>query len=514
MRRVIFIVFSYALVSNIFAQTALNNFLDDTDKFLNNYVKNGLVEYKLIYENRSKINQLINNIEIFDLSAISKPNDIKAFWINTYNLLVILSVIERYPIQSVKEVSGFFDLTKHKVAGELLTLNEIEHNKLLKEFGDARFHFVLVCAAIGCPKIINTTYRPDRLDEQLDHRTKIVLNDDFHVSVDDPVKEVLISELFKWYKKDFVTEGTNVIQFINQYRTQKIPENYSISFITYDWSLNDFTFTDDQTKPSDGENLQAYTPSKLLSKDQFEIKIFNNLYTQTEFFNEEREKIEQGSRSTFFTGIVNFLYGINSSINVGFDLYFKSVRNDEESSSPFTLFEFSSNENARTAIAQIGPKIKISPFSSFSNFSFQTTLLFPLESDLDGSESNESPYLDVDGMQWWNHFFYDYSFDENFLLYLETGPIFRFSSEFEDFFVPLKAIVNYYPSQNWTIYVPSEFTSFWKEFSMDAYYAQLGLGLKYQLTPNVELEGLFTKFLLGKSQGAGQTFNLGIRIIQ
>ncbi|MHA1988858.1 MAG: DUF547 domain-containing protein, partial [Promethearchaeota archaeon] len=218
MRRVIFLVFSYVLVSNIFAQTTLNNFLDDTDKFLKNYVKNGFVEYKLIYENRSEISQLINSIKTFDLSAISKPNDIKTFWINTYNLIVIHSVIESYPIQSVKEVSGFFDLTKHKVAGEFLTLNEIEHNKLLKEFGDARFHFVLVCAAIGCPKIINTAYRPDRLDEQLDQRSKIVLNDDFHVSVDDPSNKVLISELFKWYKKDFVTEGTNVIQFINQYR--------------------------------------------------------------------------------------------------------------------------------------------------------------------------------------------------------------------------------------------------------------------------------------------------------
>jgi hypothetical protein len=508
------IVSLFVLISNIFAQTTLNNFLDDTDRILNNYVKNGRVDYRLINENRTELDRLINSIEKFDLSSISNPNDIKAFWINAYNLLVIHSVIERYPIKSVKEVSGFFDLNKHNVASESLTLNEIEQNKLLKEFGDARFHFVLVCAAIGCPQITNTTYRPGSLDEQMDHRTKISLNDDFHVSVDDLSKEVKISELFKWYKKDFIEDEKNVIHYINQYREQKIPEDYSISYITYDWSLNEFFESDSRTNLLDTENLQTYTPSKLLSSGQFEIKIFNNLYTQTAYFNEEQEKIEQGSRSTFFSGIVNFLYGINSTINVGFDLYLKSVRNDDESSSPFSLFKFSSDEKSRTALSQIGPKIKISPFSSLSNFSFQTTLLFPLDSDLDGSESNEIPYLDVDGIQWWNQFFYDYSFEDDFLLYLETGPIIRFSSEFEDFFVPLKAIVNYFPSQNWTIYVPFEFTSYWKDFTINAYYMQLGLGLKYQLTPNVELEGLYTKFLLGKSQGAGQTYNLGIRMIR
>ncbi len=260
--------------------------------------------------------------------------------------------------------------------------------------------------------------------------------------------------------------------------------------------------------------LQSYTPSALLRPGQIEVKQFNNLYTQTSFFDENGKRQEQGIRSTFLTSINNFLYGISPNFNIGFDLYLRSVRNDGESSSALSLFKFSSGQNSRTAFSQFGPKIKIAPFSGIPNLAIQTTLLFPLRSDLDGSDSSETPFLDVDGMQWWTQFFYDYAFQTGFLIYLESGLFVRFNPASEDFFTPLKAFVNYYPSTKWTVYVPVELTPFWDGLSWAAYYAQSGLGLKYQLFSGVEMETLYTKFLFGKSQGAGQTFNLGIRIIR
>jgi hypothetical protein len=35
--------------------------------------------------------------------------------------------------------------------GRDLTLNQIEHEILRKQFDDARVHFAIVCASIGCP---------------------------------------------------------------------------------------------------------------------------------------------------------------------------------------------------------------------------------------------------------------------------------------------------------------------------------------------------------------------------
>ena len=46
------------------------------------------------------------------------------------------------------------------------------------------------------------------------------------------------------------------------------------------------------------------------------------------------------------------------------------------------------------------------------------------------------------------------------------------------------------------------------------YYLQVGAGAKYQLTSSLNLELLYTNFITGVSNGAGQTYNLGLRYIR
>jgi uncharacterized protein DUF547 len=507
------LIFLFGLLTNLYAQSTPEEFFIKSNQFFNKYVDNGRVDYESIKNDPAELNKLVDAIGIFDVSKLKKGDENKAFTINVYNILVIKSVINNYPLKSVMDTGGFFDKNIINIAGLDLSLNGIEKGILFKNYPDSRLHFVLVCAAIGCPEIIDSAYWPANLEEKLDRRTHTTLNDQRYVKVDKKSKTVFVSELFKWYEKDFTKNGLSILQYVNMYREEKITTDYSLSYTTYDWSLNIVQQKETGFSDPNVENLQAYTPSTLLKPGQIEVKLFNNLYTQTTFFDENSKKKDQNSRSTYFTGIINSLYGISSDFNVGLDLYIKSVRNDSESSSPFSLFEFSSDANARTALAQVGPKIKISPFKSFRNLAFQSTFLIPLQSDLDGNESDNSPYLDVDGTQWWTQVFYDYSIDHDFLLYLESGLFFPFDSETEDFFTPIKVFINYYPSQDWTIYFPVEFTSFWKEGSISAHYSQLGLGGKYQLNSNFELEILYTKFIFGKSKGAGATYNFGIRFI-
>jgi hypothetical protein len=427
--------------------------------------------------------------------------------------MVIKAVLNNYPLKSVSDVGEFFDKTIITMGGEDLSLNEIEKEILFEKYPDPRLHFVLVCAAIGCPQIIDKAYFPDLLEIDLDTRTQETLNNSDYVRLDANSITVFVSELFKWYESDFTENGLSVIQYINQYREVKIPDNFRVSSITYDWTLNNFQRKSRGSLLPERENLQAYTPSTLLKPGQIEIKFFNNLYTQTAYFDEGSNKTELNERSTYYTGIINFLYGLSPSFNIGFDLYIKSVLNDSESGSPLKVFKFSSDANLRSAATQIGPKLKATPIASIRNLSIQTTFLFPLASDLDGSDNPESPFLDVDGNQWWTQIFYDYLFNNDFLLFLEGGLLFRFGSTFDDVLTPVKVFFNYFPSQKWTIYTMAEFASFWKEGSVSAFYNQYGLGGKYQVTSNFELEILYTKFVFGKSQGAGDTYNLGLRII-
>ena len=50
-------------------------------------------------------------------------------------------------------------------------------------------------------------------------------------------------------------------------------------------------------------NIQTYTPSKLLNKGQWDIKFFNNLYTETEakFNGVKADK----ARETYFTSTID-----------------------------------------------------------------------------------------------------------------------------------------------------------------------------------------------------------------
>lgn len=497
------------------------------NQFLSGCVIDGRVDYPSIQAQRGDLDGILNVLESFDLSALSDDGE-KAFWINAYNMLVIKSVVNHYPVQSPLDLPGFFDKTRHAVAGETVTLDEIEKTKLLAAFEDARIHFVLVCAAVSCPPISNKAFDAADLEADLEAKTRQVINDDRFVKNETLKKEIVLSEIFKWFETDFTAAGHSLIEFINQYRRDVIPDDLVIRFNAYNWSLNVAT---NAKGTADRKNLQIYTPSALMGAGQYEIKVFNNLYTQTRFYDNDSKKKDQGGRSTFLTVLNEFLYGVNSVINVGFELYVKSVRNDaDESSTPLDVFAFSGGQTGRTAITAIAPKIKMAPFSRLQNLAIQSTFLFPTAGDAEGRFNNR-PFLDYNDWQWWNQLFYDHRLNPGSLITFETGLLFRFDSDPQapdhEVRTPLKLFYNYYPSGRWTAYSSLDFTPSWgkgkkadgtpnennSHFNIESYWLQPGIGTKYQVTSHVELELLYTIFLAGKNAGAGQTYNLGIRLI-
>ncbi|MGB5499916.1 MAG: DUF547 domain-containing protein [Maribacter sp.] len=229
-------LFCFMTVMIACAQHEAEFFLQ-ADTFFTTYVSEGKVDYKSIVKNPSSLNELLDHAGKINLSKDNTAN-YQAFWINGYNLLVIKSIVDNYPIKSPLDKSGFFDIKKHEIGGELLTLNDIEHKMLRALFpNEPRFHFVLVCAGLGCPPIINKAYMPNTLDAQLEQQTKLALNDPLFIQVNK--NKVKISQIFEWYKSDFTKEGENLIDFINKYRTEKLPENAKVSFYSYNWALNE-----------------------------------------------------------------------------------------------------------------------------------------------------------------------------------------------------------------------------------------------------------------------------------
>lgn len=227
---VLFLSFSFA-----FGQ-GTSEFFSKSDAFFKANVKNGRVDYKTIKENPKTLDDLLEMAMVVPVSK-DDAKTYQAFWINSYNLAVIKGLTNMYPLKNVPTTTGFFDKTTYEIGGISTTLNDIENKLLRKNFPkEARFHFVLVCGGLGCPPIINQAYKPSTLNEQLEKQTKLAINNSNFIRVNK--NKVKVSQIFEWYPKDFKQDGKNLVDFINKYKAEKLPENAKVSYYPYDWSLN------------------------------------------------------------------------------------------------------------------------------------------------------------------------------------------------------------------------------------------------------------------------------------
>ncbi|MEW7290113.1 hypothetical protein [Aquimarina sp. 2304DJ70-9] len=271
-------------------------------------------------------------------------------------------------------------------------------------------------------------------------------------------------------------------------------------------------FAQDQEEDQ-GSVIQTLTPSKLIGKGQYDIKWFNNLYTQTEStFSEGGEP-----RQTFFTSTVEAYTGIgnNKRWNLGVILEFRSnVVADRDA---LDVFKFDGESGtARSGFTSFAPSVKFVPLKSVNNFSVQSSFFIPLVDN----ESENGVFLDQDGYIWQNRFFYDHTFPGNkFQIFGELNSELNFGEE-EDSFANNSlrltpgVFFSYFPSSKFTVLAlaqHSELIDLGNDF--DQNFTALGGGAKYQLTNELNIEALYTNFVDGDNTGLGETFNIGLRAV-
>lgn len=500
--------------------SVLETFFNQADAFFKSYVnEKGLVDYKSVESKQTDLNELTKLIGTISLEQASSE-ELQAFYINTYNVLVIDAVMSSYPVSSPNVISGFFTSLKHNVASKKITLDQLEKDVLFGIKKDARFHFALVCGALGCPPLKQGAFMPQSLEEDLEAITKKAILTDHIVEFDDEQRQARISEIFKWYKSDFLIEHSSIEAFIASYRN--LPSDYTFSFQTYDWNLNDGS-SKEEVKPEELSNIVLFTPSALLRKGQIEVINFNNIYTQNRERNSEGEIMDLAQRQSFLTSIWQFTYGLtaNGRFNAGFEFNLNRSRYGDRDLSPLSIFGFEDGDFARNAFSAIGPRIKFLPFTKIPRFSIQSTLLLPVAAELEDPQ-----FTAHDRYTWFTQLFFDHTFGTDWQVFLEADALYRFKRyEFQnDFFrLPLSAFVSYFPSSKATIYVQSQYSPRFDIIRQEGvqnatlltgWFTQIGIGGKYQITRKLNLEASYTNFVLSRSAGAGSTFNFGFRFLR
>ncbi len=227
-------------------------------ELLSAYVdKEGMVNYAGLQKDRAKLDAYLTTVAT--ATPNSFPNDAErlAFWINAYNASTLAAVLDDVygKRKSVKDMEkAFFDTKKHAVAGEQLTLNQIEQKG--RDLKDPRIHFAVNCASASCPKLQRYAYYGSELDAQLSNAAREFLADSGRGLNYDPGHNVAyLSPIFKWYAADFTNansvvarikaeaSGDELLEVAKQYMPSDVAKFFTekkpkVDYLEYDWSLN------------------------------------------------------------------------------------------------------------------------------------------------------------------------------------------------------------------------------------------------------------------------------------
>lgn len=239
------------------------------ERILDVYVRDGLVYYAALKAERPALDRYVAALDQPAASLAASPvADQRAFWLNAYNALVLRTVINAYPIAgkgdgypaaSVAQIPGAFDRIRHRVAGQTLTLDEIEQTVILG-FDDVRMLFALGRGTLGSGRLRSEAFQGAKLDAQLDEAVREFARRSDAVRIDPPNGVVEVTPLFSWREAHLVrafAEGGEmwanrspleralmIMAYPHRFPSEReflALNTFQMKFGTYDWRLNDLT---------------------------------------------------------------------------------------------------------------------------------------------------------------------------------------------------------------------------------------------------------------------------------
>ncbi len=213
----------------------------------------GMVDYggwKSSPEDQRGLDEYLSHLSAAKLDGSASRASQLAFWINAYNSMTIKGILREYPTTSIrKHTSSFggYNVWKHlllPVGDRTYSLEQIEH-EVLRKMDEPRIHFAIVCASVGCPKLRSEAYVPAKLDEQLNENAGQFFADRSKFSYDPARGSIQVSPILKWFGDDFgenpAAQMRTIAPFLPDPAARKLAASGTarVSFLDYDWSLND-----------------------------------------------------------------------------------------------------------------------------------------------------------------------------------------------------------------------------------------------------------------------------------
>ena len=188
---------------------------------------------------KNQLNDYIAALSEVDVTTLNADEQL-AFWINLYNAVTVRLIVEEQPKSSIRKLKKPWDTPRVTVNGVALTLNNIESGIIRPIFNDARIHYAVNCASVGCPNLVMVPYTGATLEAMLNASARAYVNHPRGVRV--VGRGVTVSKIYGWYREDFGADEAAVLDHIRKHADQDLKESLegksSISNYEYSWKLN------------------------------------------------------------------------------------------------------------------------------------------------------------------------------------------------------------------------------------------------------------------------------------
>lgn len=204
------------------------------------------MDYASLKANRASLDRLRADLSRVNVAALTRDEQL-AYWLNLYNISVVALVVDRYPVDSIRDLSTDpiirFNVFKRdfvRVGNENLSLDDIEHVKIRQAFRDPRIHFAINCAARSCPPLSHEAFRGARVSQQLDAATRQFIQRHVRVVRDGDGTTLRTTRIMEWFEDDFEAWGGGTVSFLRKYLAAELGGKVAVKYDDYDWALNDW----------------------------------------------------------------------------------------------------------------------------------------------------------------------------------------------------------------------------------------------------------------------------------
>ncbi|MFQ5355194.1 MAG: DUF547 domain-containing protein [Mariprofundaceae bacterium] len=198
---------------------------------LKKYNESGFVHYGAWSRSRANLDRYITTLKSVKNRNMSgwTTAQTHAFWLNTYNALVVSVILDHYPFKlgsRTVSIRGMYGEKQWAIAGQELTLNDIRDHILrktrtrtpllsdlagqdnaMKSGQDLRFLLAINDGTISSALLRAEAYTSESLNRQLEDQARKTVNDPQFAQVVVKQKAFKLGYVFKQFKKDFDQYG-------------------------------------------------------------------------------------------------------------------------------------------------------------------------------------------------------------------------------------------------------------------------------------------------------------------